>query len=99
MNKLVFQKYLVFMLSVKNTGTGDLLYLGSWRHLKVKIFGQRCILKNFRAVTYIYIEVIYQISAQSDTWNITGWWGQVLAHFTLQNHDFWSFSDAVLGHF
>ena len=57
-------------------------YLGSWRHLSVKIFGRRCSLKNFRDETYIYIEHIYQISAQSDTWNITGGWGQVLAPFT-----------------
>ena len=57
-------------------------YLGSWRHLSVKIFGRRCSLKNFRDETYIYIELIYQISAQSDTWNITGGWGQVLAPFT-----------------
>ena len=58
------------------------LYLGSWRHLSVKIFGRRCSLKNFRDETYMYIELIYQISAQSDTWNITGGWGQVLAPFT-----------------
>ena len=31
---------------------------------------------------YIFIEVIYQISAQSDTWNIPAQEGQVLAHFT-----------------
>ena len=58
------------------------MYLGSWRHLLVKIFGRRCSLKNFMDETYIYIELIYQISAQSDTWNITGSWGQVLAPFT-----------------
>ena len=59
------------------------LYLGSWRHLLVKIFGRRCILKNFRAETYIHIEGIYQISAQLDTWNITGREGQVLAHWPV----------------
>ena len=57
-------------------------YLGSWRHLSVKIFRSRCIVKTFRDQTYIYMEAIYQISAQSETWIDTVSEGEVLAPFT-----------------
>ena len=58
------------------------LYLGSWRHLSVKIFRSRCIVKTFRDQSYIYMEAIYQISAQSETWIDTVSEGEVLAPFT-----------------
>ena len=58
------------------------LYLGSWRHLLVKIFRLRCIVKTFRDQSYIYMEAIYQISAQSETWINTVSEGEVLAPFT-----------------
>ena len=57
-------------------------YLGSWRHLSVKIFRSRCIVKTFRDQSYIYMEAIYQISAQSETWIDTVSEGEVLAPFT-----------------
>ena len=57
-------------------------YLGSWRHLSVKIFRLRCIVKTFRDQTYINIEAIYQISAQLETWINTVSEGEVLAPFT-----------------
>ena len=60
----------------------NIIYLGSWCHLSVKIFCSRCIVKTFRDETYIYMEAIYQISAQSDTWTITAQEGEVLAPFT-----------------
>ena len=34
-------------------------YLGSWRHLSVKIFCSRCIVKTFRDQTYKYIWRLY----------------------------------------
>ena len=39
-------------------------YLGSWRHLSVKIFRSRCIVKTFKDETYIYMEAIYQIASE-----------------------------------
>ena len=57
-------------------------YLGSWCHLSVKIFCLRCNVKTFRDQTYICMEAIYQISAQSETWINTVSEGEVLAPFT-----------------
>ena len=70
------------LLSFLTSKKTFLKYLGSWRHLSVKIFRSRYIVKTFRDETYIYMEAIYQISAQSDTWTITAQEGEVLAPFT-----------------
>ena len=74
-----------------------LLYLGSWCHLSVEIESLTGIFETFRDPTlyiyiyiYIYIELIYQISAQSETWDITVSEGEVLSNFTYYMilHDF-----------
>ena len=66
---IVNYEYQVCLLAIPDLLSISLyctIYLGSWCHLSVKIKSLMCFLETFRAPTYIYMKVIYQISAQAE---------------------------------